>query len=144
MKVFVLRKLDLKECHADICGVYSEEGKKKALDSFVDKQKELNKKQIHDIELNIASQKKERAHDTLVSSQNLGNYDEVETTGRIMYQPFGLNRKPYLVCDRHGEFDVIEDYYNKKQEKVQSVRYQHRSIVAPQRVARPVMKKTTY
>ena len=86
----------------------------------------------------------EAAHDTLVSSQNLGNYDEVETTGRIMYQPFGLNRKPYLVCDRHGEFDVIEDYYNKKQEKVQSVRYQHRSIVAPQRVARPVMKKNAY
>lgn len=86
----------------------------------------------------------EAAHDTLVSSQNLGNYDEVETTGRIMYQTFGLNRKPYLVCDRHGEFDVIEDYYNKKQEKVQSVRYQHRSIVAPQRVARPVMKKNAY
>ena len=86
----------------------------------------------------------EQAHDTLVSSHNLGNYDEVETTGRIMYQPFGLNKRAYVVCDRHGEFDVIEDYYNKKQEKVQSVRYQHKSIVAAQRVARPVPQKQIY
>lgn len=71
MKVFVLRKLDIKECHADICGVYSEEGKKKALDSFVDKQKELNDKQIHEIELNIASQKKERADLTATDNELL-------------------------------------------------------------------------
>ena len=75
----------------------------------------------------------ESAHDTLISSPNLSNHDEVETTGRIMYQPFGLNKKPYVVCDRHGEFDVIEDYYNKKQQKVQSIRYQHKSIVAAQK-----------
>lgn len=78
----------------------------------------------------------EAAHDTLISSFHLSNYDEVETTGRIMFQPFGLNKKPYLVCDRHGEFDVIEDYYNKKQQKVQSIRYQHKSIVAAQRMVR--------
>lgn len=87
----------------------------------------------------------EKAHDTLISSHNLGNYDEVETTGRIMYQPFGLNKRSYVVCDRHGEFDVIEDYYyNKKQEKVQSVRYQHKSIVAAQRVSRPAPPKQVY
>ena len=86
----------------------------------------------------------EAAHDTLISSPNLGNYDEVETTGRIMYQPFGLNKRPYVVCDRHGEFDVIEDYYNKKQEKVQSVRYQQKSIVATQRISRPNIKRQPY
>ena len=86
----------------------------------------------------------EAAHDTLISSNRLGNYDEVETTGRIMYQPFGLNKKPYVVCERHGEFDVIEDYYNKKQEKVQSVRYQHKSIVATQRTVRPTIPTKIY
>ena len=71
VKVFVLRKLDVKECHADICGVYSEEGKKKAIASFVAKQKELNAKQAHDIEVNIATQKKERADLTAIDNELL-------------------------------------------------------------------------
>lgn len=86
----------------------------------------------------------EAAHEALISTPNLGNYDEVETTGRIVYQPFGVNKKTYIVCERHGEFDIIEDYYNKNHEKVQSIRYQHKSIVAPQRTRRPPIKQRTY
>lgn len=74
----------------------------------------------------------EAAHDALINSE-YGNHDEIETTGKIFYQEFGLNKKTYLVCSRHGDFDVIEDYYDKSQRRVQSVRYQHKSIVAPQK-----------
>ena len=71
VKVFVLRKLDVKECHADICGVYSAEGKQKALASFVQKQKEMNEQQAQDIEINIAAQKKERADLTSIDNELL-------------------------------------------------------------------------
>ena len=71
MKVFVLMKLDVKECRADVCGVYSEEGKQNAIDSFVERQKEFNAKQIHQIELSVAAQKKERADLTAVDNELL-------------------------------------------------------------------------
>lgn len=67
----------------------------------------------------------EEAHDALIKNSG-SHYGETDTTGNIYMQEFGLNKEPHLVCARHGEDDIIEDYYNEHNKRVRSVKYKHK------------------
>ena len=67
----------------------------------------------------------ESAHKAIKQSRD-GNYDEAETTGNIYYQAYGLDKEPRLICSRHGDVDILEDYYDENKHKVKTLRYHRR------------------
>ena len=82
----------------------------------------------------------EDSHDILLKSRQ-GNYDEEDTTGNIYFQPFGINQRAILVCSRHGDFDIIEDYYNEAGKRVRTLRYKKRIKTTSQSLANDTVVK---
>lgn len=67
----------------------------------------------------------EAAHYVLTRTRE-GNYDELETTGNICFQKFGLNQEPHVICRRYGDSEIYEDYYDENNKKVKTLRYTRR------------------